>query len=184
MIPLPNIEGELAVRSTAEQFSTALQQRIARGFILNRPGARQNYELVAPSSLTASVRAANWLTAINVGVNELDLDLSESGKINYRLSYWRWTFYCVGLGAILGLVMIVLFLVLDMRKYIANNPQARIPGLTITQNVNFAWGNIVFWGYIWPWILVGLHKRPLRKLLSKTIAEIDDEAITKYADLQ
>ncbi|MEE2937839.1 MAG: hypothetical protein VYA84_17770 [Planctomycetota bacterium] len=176
---LPFIAGEIPIRATSKQFSTALRQRVNRGFLNNLPGVRQNYELVDCGSLSANVRAGNWLTAINVGMNDLFLDLSDSGKIQYRLSYWRWTTYCVGLGMILGLVMVAIFLTIDIRQYIANNPSARLPGLTIDQNVYFAWGNVSFWGFVWPWILVVLHKRSLRKLLMKTIAEVDEIANAK-----
>ena len=179
---LPNLEGQLPVRATAKEFSTALQQRVSQGFLNHQTGARQNYELHDVGSTTAlNVRAANWFTAINVGMNELFLDLSETGKIKFRLSYWRWATYCVALCFILGIAMIGLFLVIDIQQYIANNRHARIPGLTITQNLYLAWANIIFWGFVWPWILVELHKRPLRKLLAKTIAEIDEIAVAKNA---
>ncbi len=137
--------------------------------------------MVDCGSTTKNVRAVNWLTACNVGMNELFLDLSESGKIYFRLSYWRWTTYCVALCLVLGLAMIGFFLVIDIRQYIANNAQARIPGLSITQNVCFAWANVIFWGFAWPWILVALHKRPLQKLLAKIIAEIDEQAVINNA---
>ena len=173
---IPELDGELSITSTEQQFDTTLRERVVRGFLGMQPGIRQQYEVIDSDSGERTVRATNWLTAINIGMNHLSLKNAGKGKLTYRLTYWRWTAYCVALGAILGLVMMVLFLVMDVREYIANNPQARIPGLTIDQNVYFAWGNIVFWGFVWPWILVAMHKRTLRKMVAKTISEIDATA--------
>ena len=178
MTLFPQLEGEFPIDSNGETFFASLRERIVRGFPSGDTGVRQQYELVGTASDVRTLRATNWLTAINVGMNHLSLKLADNGKLQYRLTYWRWTGYCVGLGAILGMAMIALFLAVDMRQDIASNPQARIPGLTIDQNVYFAWGNIAFWGFVWPWILVALHKRPLRKLLLKTFSEIDRDVIS------
>jgi hypothetical protein len=32
---------------------------------------------------------------------------------------------------------------------------------------------VLFWGFVWPWLLVALHKRPVRRLLERIIAEVD-----------
>ena len=48
-----------------------------------------------------------------------------------------------------------------------------IPGLSIDQNLRVAWLMVLFWGFIWPWLLIWLHKRPLRGLITRLIAEID-----------
>jgi hypothetical protein len=29
------------------------------------------------------------------------------------------------------------------------------------------------WGFIWPWLLISLHKRPLHRLIARLIAEVD-----------
>jgi hypothetical protein len=48
-----------------------------------------------------------------------------------------------------------------------------IPGLSIEQHVLVAWAMVVFWGFVWPWLLIALHKRPLRRLIERLIAEVD-----------
>jgi hypothetical protein len=57
------------------------------------------------------------------------------------------------------------------------NPNARVPGLSLDQNVYLAWGAVCFWGFVWPWLLIAFHKRPLRRLLERLVTEIDASAL-------
>ena len=68
---------------------------------------------------------------------------------------------------------IVLLITLDVRGYIAGHSASRLPGLSLDQNVGIAWLMVLFWGFIWPWLLISLHKGPLRKLITRLIAEVD-----------
>ena len=169
----PEIVGKHPIHSDRFHFVDAIQQRVKVGFFSGQSGPRQCYEFVDRDRDTVSIRAKNWWTAINVGLNDLLLDFTESGTVRFRLRYWRWAIYCIVLCASLGLAGFATFLAIDIRQFIANNANARIPGLTVDQNVIFAWCNVFFWGFIWPWILIVCHKRPLRKLLARIIAETD-----------
>ena len=51
-----------------------------------------------------------------------------------------------------------------------------IPGLSIEQNLLIGWLMVLFWGFIWPWLLISLHKRPLHGLVARLIAEVDAQA--------
>jgi hypothetical protein len=64
---------------------------------------------------------------------------------------------------------------LDLPVYIANNADARIPSLSVNQTLLFAWSNLIFWSVIWPWVLISLHKRPLRRLLARIVDEVDQQ---------
>jgi hypothetical protein len=66
-----------------------------------------------------------------------------------------------------------MLLSLDVRDYIARNERSMIPGLSIEQNLGIAWLMVLFWGFIWPWLLIALHKRPLRQLVTRLIREVD-----------
>jgi hypothetical protein len=173
----PQIEGAMPIKASKSQFNAALRQRIENGFLTGRPGSRSNYQIVESQPETIQVRAVDWWTAINVGLNDLNLSFSKSGKLHFRLQFWRWAIYCLALCSVLGLMGVALFLALDIRSYIANNAGARIPGLSNDQNLYLAWGMLLFWGFVWPWILIAFHKRPLRKLLAKLVSEIDAKAI-------
>jgi len=67
-------------------------------------------------------------------------------------------------------------LLFDIRDYVARHPASAFPGLSLDQNVAIAWVMALFWAFAWPWILIALHKGPLRRLMEHLIAEIDAEA--------
>ena len=174
MSPLaPDINGTVAIRSPAGDFVAAFKQRVAAGLLAGRPHPRSNYQVVDAGPDWLRVRAADWWTALNVGLNDLELRLPQPGAVHYRVRYWRWAWYGVGLGGILGLVGLVLLLAFDARGYIANHPAGMVPGLSIDQNLLIAWGMVLFWGFVWPWLLIALHKRPLHQLVARLVAEVD-----------
>lgn len=35
---------------------------------------------------------------------------------------------------------------------------------------------VILWGFVWPWLLIALHKKPLRRLIAGLIAEVDAQA--------
>jgi hypothetical protein len=45
--------------------------------------------------------------------------------------------------------------------------------MSIDQNLSVAWLMVLFWGFVWPWLVIVLHKRPLRRLITRLIAEVD-----------
>jgi hypothetical protein len=95
------------------------------------------------------------------------------------VQYWRWAAYAVGLGGVLGLMGLALLLTLDVRGYITDHESARLPGLSIDQNLAIPWFMVLFWGFAWPWLLIALHKRPLRRLVERLVREVDAEAISQ-----
>jgi hypothetical protein len=72
------------------------------------------------------VRAADWWTAINVGLNRLELRLLQPGVIRYELRYWRWARYVLGLSGALGFVGLALLLSIDVRDYLARHQSSMI----------------------------------------------------------
>jgi hypothetical protein len=53
-----------------------------------------------------------------------------------------------------------------------------IPSLSTDQNLAVAWVIVVFWGFAWPWVLIAMHKRPLRRLVERLIREVDAHAMS------
>jgi hypothetical protein len=172
----PQIEGTVAIHSSTAQLLRAFQQRVAAGLLVGQPHSRSNYLVVEAGPGQLRVHAADWWTAINVGLNELELRLPQPGFVHYRVRYWRWACYALGLSGILGLIGLVLLLTLDVRGYIARHSHAMLPGFSIDQNLLIAWAMVLFWGFAWPWLLIALHKRPLRRLVTRLIGEVDDRA--------
>jgi hypothetical protein len=172
----PQIEGSLPIQSSAGRFLEALRQRVAAGLLSGQPHPRSNYRVVEAGAGVIQVRAADWWTAINVGLNELEIRLEPPGSLQYRVRYWRWAGYALGLSGILGLIGVVLLLTFDVRGYIARHRSSWVPGFSLDQHLLFAWTMVLFWGFVWPWLLIGLHKSPLRRMVTRLIAEIDDRA--------
>jgi hypothetical protein len=173
MIFAPIVDGSTPLRSQGQAFLAGFQARVAAGLLTGRPHPRSKYSVTSSDPEHLHVRAANSSTAVNVGLNEVDLSVPEAGMVRYRVEYWRWAKFVVGLGCVLGIVGATLLLVFDARTYIANHPASRIPSLTVGENVAVAWAMVIFWGFVWPWLLIALHRRPVRRLIERLIAEVD-----------
>ena len=169
----PRIDGTVAIRSSPAQFAEAFRQRVSAGLLTGHPHPRSNYRVVEDSSDQLQIHAVDWWTAINVGLNELELGFPEAGSVRYRVRYRRWAGYAVGLSGVLGCIGLLLLLILDVRGYIASHATARFPGLSVDQNLVVAWVMVLFWGFVWPWLLIALHKRPLHHLVTRLIREVD-----------
>jgi len=172
----PEIHGAVPIHSAPEAFLEKFRQRVSDGLLSGRPHRRSNYIVARADARELQIQAVGWLTAINVGLNELDLDLRQSGMARYRVHYWRWASYVIGLSAVLGVVGLVLLLAFDLRTYVTHAPGAMIPGLSLDQNLMLLWAIVLFWGFVWPWLLILLHKGPLRRLVTHLIKEIDGQA--------
>jgi hypothetical protein len=173
----PQINGTVAIRSSAVQFLQAFQQRVTAGLLTGKPASRSNYRVVGEGPDSLRIHAVDWWTAINVGLNELELRLPQTGSAHYRVRYWRWAAYVVGLSGILGLIGVALLLTFDVRAYIAEHTASRLPGLSTDQNLLIAWTMVLFWGFVWPWVLIAVHKRPLHRLVARLVGEVDASAI-------
>ena len=171
----PQLDGTAQIRSAPGPFLRAFAKRVEAGLLTGRPHPRSNYvaESVTPDQLV--VRAADWWTAVNVGLNHLELEASPPDRIRYFVRYWPWAQYALGLSGIMGLVGIALLLGTDARGYFERSPDLILSALSVEQNLWIAWLMVLFWGFIWPWLLIAMHKRPLRRLLTSLIAEVDSQ---------
>lgn len=170
---LPEIAGTCPIGSPPREFCARMQRRVDAGLLSGRPHPRSSYAVTHASPTGLRIRALGWWTAINVGLNELDLEAPRAGLVRYRIRYWRWAAFGILLSAGLGVVGLALLLAADVRSYIAAHQQQMVPGLSVDQNLLLAWGLVLFWGFVWPWVLIHLHQRPLRRLVEGLISEVD-----------
>jgi hypothetical protein len=176
MIPetlAPHIEGTARIQSQPDEFLRAFEHRVQAGLLTGYPHSRSVYRAFHVGRGHLHVSAATWWTAANVGLNELDLVVAEPGAVHYRVWYWRWARFVLILSGTLGAIGLVLLQVLDVRGYIARHMSTMISGLTVDQNLQVAWSMVLFWGFIAPWLLIAFHKRPVRRLVARLIAEVD-----------
>ena len=174
----PQISGTLAIRAPAGEFMRAFRRRIDEGLLAGRKDSRSNYEAISSGPDELRVRAADMWTAFNVGLNDVHLRFPAAGTVNYTVRYWRWASYVLSLSGFLGLIGLTLLLTTDVRSYIARNPASRVGSLTVDQNLVILWAFLLFWMFVWPWLLIGLHQRPLRRLVARIVGEVDAAAVS------
>jgi hypothetical protein len=90
MMLTPHITGTVPIRASAVQFVQAFQQRVAAGLLIGRPHPRSNYRVINAGASGLDVCAADWSTAISVGLNDIELRLPAAVSVNYHVRYWRW----------------------------------------------------------------------------------------------
>jgi hypothetical protein len=175
---VPTVEGEAPIQAPAEEFLPAFEKRVVDG--LFRPGNRKRADYVITMSAADELRfrAVGWATAASIGLNEVQLRAGE-GRIRYRVAYRRWALFVLLLGAAIGLLLIATFLSFDLREYVATHPASRIPGFSTDANVAFAWGCAIFFGFVWPWLVIALHRPHLAKAVRTLIAEVDRVALVR-----
>lgn len=106
----------------------------------------------------------------------MQLAVGPEGRVRYAIRYRRWAAYALAMGAAFALVFGAFLFLFDIRSYIEHNAASRVPGLSTTQNLAIAWAMAVFWGFVFPWIGIALHKGPLRRLMGRLITEVDAAA--------
>ena len=173
MIFTPQIDGSLPIHSPPVEFARALERRVAAGLLTGAADRRSNYQLLGSGPDGIRVSATDWWTAFNVGLNDVELRFPLPGVVHYTVRYWRWAAYGIGLCGAMGVTGLVLLLGFDARGYFARNPASRFPGLSVDHSLFVAWTMTIFWGFVWPWILIALHKRPLHRLVARLVREID-----------
>jgi hypothetical protein len=178
----PEIEGTTAIHTSGPEFLGWMRKRVAAGLLSGAPHSRSNYVATESGGTGLFIQAADWWTAINVGLNEVDLQIPAAGTVHYRVRYWRWAGYAIGLCASIGVIGIVFLLFTDIHSYIESRPRSMVPGFSTDQHVLFAWVMVVFWGFLWPWLLIFFHKGPLRRLVERLIAEVDNNGLRKATE--
>jgi hypothetical protein len=73
MVLTPQIDGTVAIQSSSLEFAQAFKRRVAAGLLTGHPHPRSNYQVVDAGSDQLRVHAADWRTAIGVGLNEVEL---------------------------------------------------------------------------------------------------------------
>ena len=170
-------QGTANIRANSAAFVSAFVRRLETGLLSGASVSRSRYAVTQRHDTSLRFHAETFWTAIGVGLNDVELAASSDGQVTYTIRFPRWAGYALGLSGLLGAVLIVVFAMIDLRAYIARYPGSSFPGLSMNQNVAVAWGMALFWGFVWPWILIALHKRPLRRLMNRIISEVDATAM-------
>jgi hypothetical protein len=173
MLLSPSTTGTVAIRTCGEVFLRRFAQRIEKGLLEGSSRTRNCYVATRTGPGVLQFRATTWLTAFNVGLNDVSLTLTPGGAVSYRILYAWWAGSAIALCACFAAIFIAFLLLFDLRTYIAENPGPEYLGLSPDQNVVNAWSMALFWGFVWPWILIALHKPHIRGLMNRMIVEVD-----------
>jgi len=74
MALLPEIRGTLKITSEPEPFFKAFRRRVQYGLLTGKPNSRSKYTATLVDANHFTVRAADWKSAINVGLNDMDFE--------------------------------------------------------------------------------------------------------------
>lgn len=160
--PLPIIEGKLSLTALPADYTGRIAKRVETGLLQAGNRSRANYKVGSLDDTEVSFHAEDFATATNVGLNRVNVWRSGENELSWRISYWRWTGYSVGLCGAIGIALALSFIVMPgMKADISASPAY----------LAIFWGNIVFWGLLWPWIMVAMHGRVLRRELSRILRE-------------
>lgn len=127
---------------------------------------RNRYVVVSQSDRELRFRSTGFLTSINIGLNDVQVRIDSAPgsapRVRYEVRFFGWARYCVVLCAVIGIALIVAWSVFG-GKFGAGKAAAR----------PILWVMVIFWGFLWPWILVALHKRPAARALERLFAEVN-----------
>lgn len=169
----PSFEGVWAPESLSGDFARRMAQRVRSGLLPAAKRRRNRYEVLSDTDESVRFRSTSVLTGANIGWNDVELRVdSRQRVVRYRVSYWTWAGYCVGLGLVLALAFAALVVapvltgsyLLD-ESYYPSRSEVLFVALPI----------MAFWCLLWPWILVAMHKRPARAGFENLLNEVNVE---------
>ena len=166
---LPHIEGTLEVGRVPEDLPGAIRRRVENG--LFQPGVRKraNYVVRREAKDAIDFGAADWWTALAIGLNEVQVRRLSDGRLAYSITFWRWAGYVIGLGAVLGAALLGSSLLEYVRRQVREQG-----GLVVFLAI------VLFWAVVWPWILIAVHRLVVRKQLERILRQlVEAEAIRR-----
>ena len=163
---IPVFEGGIDVERVPEEFIERVAARVNDGLFIPGSRRRANYVVTGYTRDELRFAAADFWTAFNVGLNDVMVRQEGPTRIAYRVTYWRWTRYAVFLCgsiavfALAGLVFALPWISPAQRQTMANPVFATVFG-----------ANLAFWGFVWPWVLVAIHKKPAARCLERILRD-------------
>ncbi|HET8902120.1 MAG TPA: hypothetical protein VFM84_09305 [Holophagaceae bacterium] len=171
---MPRFSGRYETAIPARDLLRRAQARAEQGLLSGRGLIRDHYRAAADESGRVMISAADLLTAINVGLNCIQLSADGDHAVDYEVRYRRWAAFCVGMCALLGLLLVTSWFFLDIGGRLDRHDPLMGPQFTSPEIAKrIFWGMVVFWGLVWPWILVAWHKVFARRALFRVLADLD-----------
>ncbi len=169
----PSFEGVWRPERLAEDFARRLAARVRSGLLPAARPRRNRYEVLSETDESIRFRSAALLTSANIGWNDVELRADRgAGTVTYRVAYWAWARFCMFLGLGLAALFAVLVVVPVLTGWHLF-PEDFYP--TASELVSFALPMMGFWCFVFPWVLVAMHKRPARLGFETLLAEVNSD---------
>src|SRR2546426_6449935 len=125
---IPEFDGQLELVRIPDDFVARIRKRVEEGLLMRGIRRRANYVVRSEGRDEVTFGAEDFLTAYNVGLNDVSVRRSGATTVRYHVTFWRWTWTAVAHSAILGLTFLICFLGIErMRRVVA--PYAHGPFL-------------------------------------------------------
>ncbi|GEM_PF-3673916 len=166
----PAFSGIHKPESLQKDFIQKLAERINQGFLQIALPKRNRYEILEQTENSIHFHSVNVLTGITIGLNDVNIQVDkESNEIRFTVSYWTWAKFsfilCFSIAFLVGFfLMTPLFGIYLFSK-------ESYPSLLTIKTVIIPM--VVFWGVIWPWLLIIMHKGPASKCLCRILDEVN-----------
>jgi hypothetical protein len=140
-----------------------MTRRIETGLFTPSSRRRADYVVRSRSSDAVSFSASDFWTAVNVGLNDVELHRAAGNRVAYHGSFNRWAAYAAIQGLVVaGAVLLVVLL---------------WPGARGEVDRYGAWGwpllitLLAFFGLVWPRVLVVMHRRFASRALERIVRQ-------------
>jgi len=162
----PEFSGAFSPERLRPDFVKALAERVRRGVFPRASQRRNRYAVVSESEKELRFRSEGLLASITIGWNDVHVQIDsppqDTPTVCYEVRYFGWARYSVVLCVFIGVCLIATWSLFG-EKYGAPYSGAK----------TLFWVMVIFWGFVWPWILVALHKRPAARALERLFAEVN-----------
>jgi len=159
----PAYEGVIELGAVPDDFTERVARRVESGLLVPGSRRRADYVVRSRSQDAVSFAARGFWTAYNVGLNEVELRRDGLHRIAYHGSFRRWAAYAAIHGlALTGAILAVVLAWPGARDQVSQTP--------------YGWpvllGLLVFFGLLWPWVLVAIHRRMVPWSLVRIVQEV------------
>ena len=158
----PEYSGTIEFKALPDDYTDRIARRVETGLLVAGSRRRANYVVRAKSREAISFSAVGFWTAYNLGLNDVELRGAGPNRVDYHGSFRRWALYATINSLALVTVILVGLLVL---------PGAREEVSRYSWGWPFIGALLVFFGLVWPWLLVGIHRRFIPRALEHIVRE-------------
>jgi len=160
---IPEFDGQLELARVPDDFIARIRKRVEEGLLMRGNRKRANYAVRSAGNDEITFGAEDFLTAYNVGLNDVSVRRSGANTMRYHVTFWRWTLTAVVHGAILGLAFLICFLTFQgLQRDVAAYAQGPL----------LFWGSVAFSSLLWPWIMTAVHRKFAEKALQRILREV------------